>query len=148
MAKIVSIDDFVRPDAIIVHCHGCFDLVHAGHVAHLQKAKTLGDILIVSVTSDPFVNKGVDRPVYKLEDRMKILSALACVDYVIPSHANSSLDIILEVKPDYYVKGIDYIDTKVDIEREAVERLGGEVIFTNTPKQSTTDIIRRIRREN
>ena len=64
----------------IVQAHGCFDLLHLGHIRHLQAAKAAGDYLIVTVTPDEFVSKGPGRPVFPLEQRMEALRALACVD--------------------------------------------------------------------
>src|ERR1700744_836626 len=71
----------------VVHCHGCFDIVHPGHIHHLQYARSLGDVLIVSVSADTHVNKGVDRPLIPDDLRAKSLAALECVDcvYINPS---------------------------------------------------------------
>src|SRR3954447_13390293 len=66
----------------VVHCHGCFDIVHPGHIHHLQYARSLGDLLIVSVSSDSQVNKGVDRPLIPDDLRASSLAALECVDAV------------------------------------------------------------------
>src|SRR5688500_10226179 len=70
----------------VVHCHGCFDIVHPGHIAHLQFARSLGDLLIVSVSADSQVNKGADRPLIPQELRAGSLAALECVDAV---HVNA-----------------------------------------------------------
>src|SRR4051794_31592958 len=87
--KIVSLEQLLELRAsaaasgkTVVHCHGCFDIVHPGHIHHLQYAKSLGELLVVSVSADTHVNKGVDRPLIPDELRAKSLAALECVDAV------------------------------------------------------------------
>jgi len=87
--KIKSVEELVaitrelkRRGKIVVQCHGCFDLMHPGHIQHLEAAKRQGDVLLVTVTSDMFVNKGPDRPVFPEQSRMKSIAALEAVDYV------------------------------------------------------------------
>jgi len=121
----------------LVHCHGVFDLLHPGHIEHLQKAKALGDILIVTVTDDPFVNKGPGRPYFTAQLRMASLAALDCVDYVMLSTAKTAEEVITVIQPDIFAKGQEYADTandvtgKIDIEAALVRKLGGEVVFTD-----------------
>ena len=94
----------------LVFTNGCFDIVHAGHVACLQEARRMGDILIVGVNSDASVSrlKGPDRPVWPLQDRMAVLAALECVDYLIPFEDDTPLRLIERLLPDVLVKGGDY----------------------------------------
>lgn len=94
----------------VVFTNGCFDILHAGHIATLEFAKNQGDILVVGLNSDESVKrlKGERRPVNKLEDRVKVLSAMKCVDCVIPFDADTPLDLIKYVRPDVVVKGGDY----------------------------------------
>ena len=94
----------------IVQCHGTFDLVHPGHVIHFQEAKELGDILVVTVTSDKFVNKGPGRPYFNDQMRAKWLTALACVDYVVLIPHATAVEAIECVKPNFYCKGKEYQD--------------------------------------
>ena len=96
----------------IVLCHGVFDVLHFGHIRHLEAAKNYGDTLIVSLTSDKFVNKGPGRPYFKLQNRLETISALECVDYIIVSDFPDALNVIKLIKPDYYCKGIEYKSSK------------------------------------
>ena len=84
-------------------CHGVFDILHVGHVIHFEEAKK-GDILIVSITSDAFVNKGPGRPVFSDSNRAKFISSLKVVDYVVINNEQSSKNLINIIKPNFYVK--------------------------------------------
>lgn len=131
----------------VVLCHGTFDLLHIGHVKHLQKARQYGSKLIVSITADKFVNKGPDRPVFPAFLRAENLAALECVDYVTISDSRTSEKVIEVIKPDIYVKGIEYqnidgdITGNIKIEIDAVEKAGGTVVFTNELTFSSTKIL-------
>lgn len=94
----------------IVFTNGCFDIIHAGHVAYLAEAKSLGDILVVGLNSDGSVRrlKGKNRPVAKEKDRAIVLSALACVDFVVIFNSVTPIDLIKAVKPHVLVKGGDW----------------------------------------
>ncbi len=118
----------------VVHCHGCFDIVHPGHVRHLRQAKALGEILLVSVTGDSGVNKGVGRPLIPEELRAENLAALDFVDWVHIEHRPTATQLLAEVRPDIYVKGREYEfnnDPRFLAERDAVERHGGRVVFSS-----------------
>src|SRR5690242_20861419 len=80
----------------VVHCHGCFDIVHPGHIQHLQFAKSLGDILVVSVSSDSHVNKGPDRPLIPDDLRAASLAALECVDVVYINPSPTAVELLDE----------------------------------------------------
>lgn len=127
-----------------VLAHGCFDMPHLGHIRHLQEARLHGDRLVVSVTADAFVRKGAGRPVFTAEQRAETLRAFDCVDDVVISSTPDAVDVINEIKPAVYVKGIDY-DTKEDaaLDREiaAVEAHGGRFHVTRTDKWSSSRII-------
>lgn len=126
----------------LVLANGCFDLLHAGHVSHLKAARSMGDVLIVSLTLDADVNKP-GRPIYPWEERAQILRELRCVDFVVPS--SHAIDAILNVRPDIFVKGIDYKDFRFDDGvYEACRKVGAVIRFTTTPKMSTTDTLRKI----
>ena len=99
----------------IVLCHGVFDLLHIGHINYLESAKKFGDILIVSITSDKFVNKGPGRPYFSEYKRAKMLLSLKIVNYVIINDSLTAENIIKVVKPSFYAKGPDYKDNKNDI---------------------------------
>lgn len=127
-----------------VLAHGCFDLLHLGHIKHLQAARQLGDRLVVSVTGDEHVNKGVGRPHFTAEQRAAALRALACVDQVIVNPGPDATSVIAEVKPAVYVKGVDYKETDglgLAREKAAVEAVGGKLAFTDTEKISSSRLI-------
>ena len=92
----------------LVHCHGVFDLIHPGHIRHLETAKKEGDILVVTVTADRFVNKGPGRPVFNQDLRAESLAALECVDYVAVNDSATAVEPIQQLQPDVYVKGAEY----------------------------------------
>ena len=96
----------------IVHCHGVFDLFHNGHLKYLNSAKKYGDILVVSVTSDKYVNKGPGRPRFNENDRALMLSSLSVVDFVVINNGPLAVNVISKLKPDFYVKGKDYTNKK------------------------------------
>lgn len=131
----------------LVQCHGVFDLLHHGHVEHLEEAKTHGDVLIVSVTSDEYVNKGPGRPVFPIEIRAMMLAALEVVDYVVISRHPTAEHSIEIVRPHHFVKGPDYVELSADAsgnirrEADAVEKHGGAVIFTEAPTMSSSTVV-------
>ncbi len=112
----------------IIMTNGCFDVLHAGHVAYLEEAKSLGDRLIVAVNDDDSVRrlKGESRPVNALEDRMAVLAGLAAVDWVVPFTENTPERLIESVMPDTLVKGGDYRSDEI-VGAKAVLQNGGEV---------------------
>lgn len=128
-------------------CHGVFDLVHPGHIIHLQQAKQMADVLVVSVTAAEFVRKGPGRPYFNDEMRLKVLEALECVDYVMLSEGYTVDDIVESVKPDLYIKGEEYahesddVTGKITAERELVEQYGGKVAYTTGQIFSSTRLI-------
>jgi rfaE bifunctional protein nucleotidyltransferase chain/domain len=133
--------------ARIVFTNGCFDVLHRGHVRYLEQAGELGDVLVVAVNSDDSVRrlKGPDRPVNPVEDRVAVLAALSCVDYVVVFAEDSPASLIEAVRPDVHVKGGDYPPEMVP-EAPLVRRLGGEVrTLGYVPDRSTSAIIERIR---
>ena len=84
----------------VVHCHGCFDIVHPGHIQHLQFAKSLGDILVVTVSADLQVNKGINRPLIPDDLRAGSLAALECVNHVYVNADPTAVEILQQLKPD------------------------------------------------
>ena len=130
----------------IVFTNGCFDLIHKGHIALLNKARTEGDVLIVGVNDDESVKKvkGNDRPVNILEDRITVLAGLQSIDYLIAFAEESPLQLIKAVHPDVFVKGADYTERSIP-EMPLLKKLGCTVkIIPHTSDISTTDIIQRI----
>jgi D-beta-D-heptose 7-phosphate kinase/D-beta-D-heptose 1-phosphate adenosyltransferase len=136
----------------IILTNGCFDVIHAGHVAYLREAKKLGDILVVAVNSDASTRdlKGEGRPVYSQDERLEILSELACVDYLVLFDEPTAHEIIRAIKPDVYVKGGDYQPHEVaewDLLKPLVEK--GVLEFRTIAFReglSSTDVIERFTR--
>lgn len=131
----------------IVHCHGVFDLLHVGHIRYLEHAKKMGDILVVTVTQDHHVNKGPNRPAFTEHLRAESIAALDCVDYVAINQWPTAVKTIILLKPDFYVKGSDYKNSKDDItgkikdETEAIQSIGGEIRFTEDITFSASHLI-------
>ena len=98
----------------IVLCHGVFDLLHIGHINYFKSAKKLGDILVVSITNDKFVNKGPGRPAFSMENRIKFLKEISCIDFIYPSNDLTAEKIIKNLKPNFYCKGSDYSNTSTN----------------------------------
>ena len=121
---------------IWVMAHGCFDLVHPGHLRHLGYAKNKGDVLVVSITSDEFVQKGEDRPYINQELRAQNLAALEIVDFVVINNGLTPIDLIKKIKPDIFVKGVEYQGNRQDSEhltneeQQALDLHGGQLVFT------------------
>lgn len=153
--KIVLLKDIQRlkqhlEGEQIVFTNGCFDLLHAGHIFGLQTAANMGDVLIVGINTDSSVRKlkGKDRPIICLERRLEMLSALACVDYIIPFDSETPIDIISMLLPNVLVKGSDYINKEV-VGADVVKNNGGRVEFIPLVEGvSTTGIIHRILRDS
>ena len=152
--KILSLEDLASKSAElrqegkrIILCHGTFDLLHIGHIRHLQNAREKGDILITTVTGDSYVNKGPGRPVFPELLRSENLAALACVDFVAINQAPTAVNIIPMIKPNAYIKGQEYKVSSDDLtgniarEKEAVEKYGGEIIFTEDITFSSSNLL-------
>lgn len=132
----------------IVFTNGCFDLLHVGHLSSFRQAKQYGDILIVAVNSDASVKriKGDSRPIINEENRMRMVSSLKYVDYVVLMEENDPTRLISVLQPDVVVKGRDW-EGKYMPEREAIEAYGGKLQFIDLELGlSTTEIIERIQR--
>jgi rfaE bifunctional protein nucleotidyltransferase chain/domain len=141
--------DWQKERQVIVLCHGCFDIFHIGHLLYLQEAKSFGDKLIVTITPDHYVNKGPGRPVFPAHQRRAVIDALSCVDATAINLWDSALNTILSIRPDLFVKGPDYRDLEncnpnILEEKEAVESIGGKLVFTNGQLFSSTEIINKL----
>jgi len=133
----------------VVLAHGVFDLLHMGHVRHLEEAKAQGDLLIVTLTCDRYVNKGPGRPVFPELMRAEMAAALACVGFVGISNWPTAEGVLRMVRPDVYVKGREYAAEEDDItggirrEREIVESHGGRIHYTDDITFSSSSLINR-----
>ncbi len=144
-AGLDAIRDLTAPR---VFTNGCVDILHRGHVSYLEEARALGASLVVAVNTDASVrrlNKGSDRPINPLEDRMAVLAALQCVDAVIPFDDDTPLALIQALHPDILVKGGDWPVERI-VGAEQVLAKGGQVrSIPFRHDRSTTDLLNRIR---
>ncbi len=132
----------------VVFTNGCFDILHPGHIRMLEKARSLGDALVVGINSDPSVQeiKGPQRPVIPEAERAELLAALEAVDFVTVFEEATPRELIVEILPTVLVKGSDWGPDEI-VGREEVEAAGGEVV--SIPLEagySTSKLIERIRR--
>ncbi len=151
--KIISPDDIKtvneslkKENKKIVFTNGCFDILHIGHVKYLEKAKELGDILILGLNTDNSVRrlKGEDRPVNKEDDRAAVLAGLSSVDYIVKFDDDTPLNLIKSIKPDFLVKGGDYT-----IENVIGGEFAGQVVLIDFVEgYSTSRIIKKLRNSN
>jgi rfaE bifunctional protein nucleotidyltransferase chain/domain len=131
----------------IVMCHGTFDLMHTGHIRHLQRARLEGDVLVVTLTGDEFVNKGPGRPVFREDLRAETLAALSCVDFVAITYERAAMDAITRIRPNLYVKGGEYraaaddVTGNIEREQQAVEAHGGRIHFTDEITFSSSSLL-------
>jgi rfaE bifunctional protein kinase chain/domain/rfaE bifunctional protein nucleotidyltransferase chain/domain len=133
----------------VVQCHGCFDIVHPGHIRYLRMARSLGDVLVVTVSADNVVMKGYDRPYIPEDLRLDNLAELGCVDYVALSEDEWAGPVLESIQPDIYVKGREYEsknDPRFAKEKKIVEAYGGRVVLgSGDVIFSSTEIGRRKR---
>ncbi|MCP4606632.1 MAG: adenylyltransferase/cytidyltransferase family protein [Proteobacteria bacterium] len=154
--KIVTLEEMAamtrnarKRGQTIVHCHGVFDLLHIGHIRYFQQAKKMGDMLVVTITPDEYVNKGPGRPAFSEDLRVEAVAFLDVVDYVAKNRWPMADETIKLVKPHVYAKGIDYKDEDKDItggitkEREAIESIGGSLVFTDDIVFSSSSLINK-----
>ena len=140
-AKIVTLPELLarrqaarKAGRKVVQCHGCFDIVHPGHIRHLRQAKGSGDILLVTITGDESWTKRAGAPLIPQELRAENLAELDCVDWVCIEPRPTAVELLAEVQPDVYVKGREYEqnnDPRFAAERAAVEAGGGRVVFSS-----------------
>jgi phosphoheptose isomerase len=156
--SVVSIDElgalraaWAAAGRVVVWTNGCFDIVHAGHLASLTAAAALGDVLVVGINSDAAVGrlKGPGRPLVAAPERAEVLAALRAVDYVVVFDDDTPEGVLADVRPDIHTKGMDYggSDGKRVPEQAVVEAYGGRVEFLPlVPDRSTTNLVARLQR--
>lgn len=145
-ATLAQIESLRSQGKRIVFTNGCFDLVHAGHISSFQQAREFGDVLVVGVNSDDSIRriKGKKRPIVDLKNRMALLTALECVDFVIPFEEDTPQKLIEKIRPDVLVKGKDWKGQEI-AGGEFVKAQGGKVEFIDLEQGlSTTNIIKKI----
>lgn len=153
--KIVELEELARLTGelkshgkAVVHCHGCFDLMHPGHIKHFQEAKRMGDVLVVTLTPDKYVDKGPGRPVFSQQLRAESIAALECVDYVAINKWPTAEELLRLLKPAIYVKGQEFENLedrtgKVQREHEVVKEIGSEMRFTHEVVFSSTELLNK-----
>ena len=151
--KVIKFDDLVEKVRTlksngkkIVHCHGCFDLLHIGHIKYFQAAREMGDVLVVTLSPDVYVDKGPGRPVFNQDLRADAIAALECVDYVAINKWPTAEETLRMLKPDIYVKGQEFEQLedktgKIQKEYEIVKEIGAEIRFTHEIVFSSTALI-------
>ena len=137
----------LRKKKKIVLCHGVFDILHYGHIAHFNMAKKFGEILVVSITEDAFVNKGPDRPIFPSLIRAKTILSLEIVDFVIISKSPNAISVLKKIKPNFYVKDKEY-QSKDSIffknfilEKNFLKKINCRIKFTNQIKYSSSNLV-------
>ncbi len=156
-SRVIEIDELLRAlkpvrqaGREIVFTNGCFDILHAGHVRYLQRAREQGEVLVVGLNDDDSVRrlKGPERPHNNQDDRAEILASLGCVDYVVHFSEDTPHELVKAVQPDVLVKGEDYRE-KVVVGSDVVEARGGRVVLVPLlTGRSTTGLVERIRKND
>ncbi len=146
--ELAEVLELFRSDGkTIVHCHGVFDLLHIGHIRYLEQARDMGNVLVVTLTPDEFVDKGPHRPVFNESLRAEALASLNCVDYVAVNKWPTAEETLRLLKPDIYVKGAEFKNLNSDItgkigrEAEVVREVGARLAFTEDIVFSSTNLI-------
>ncbi|MFA5847266.1 MAG: adenylyltransferase/cytidyltransferase family protein [Thermodesulfovibrionales bacterium] len=132
----------------VVLCHGCFDLMHPGHIKYFQAARNMGDILVVTLTPDIYIDKGPGRPVFNQDLRAESIAALECVDYVAVNKWPTAEETLRLLRPDIYVKGQEFENLedktgKIQKEYEVLKEIGAEMRFTNEIVFSSTKLLKQ-----
>ncbi|EGJ49891.1 D-glycero-beta-D-manno-heptose 1-phosphate adenylyltransferase [Desulfocurvibacter africanus] len=145
-SEIIAVLAPLRPVSSIVFTNGCYDILHPGHVDLLQRARSMGDVLVLGLNSDESVRrlKGPTRPVNRLAERAFVLAGLECVDYIVSFDEDTPLELIKAVQPKMLIKGGDWSVENI-VGRDVVEAAGGSVhSLPLLPGYSTTGLIRRL----
>ena len=153
--KILSLEAAAQQVALcqargqtVVHCHGVFDPMHIGHIRHFAAARALGDVLIVTVTPDRFVNKGPHRPVFPEDLRAEAIASLETVDFVAINQWPMAIETIQKLRPNVFVKGSEFRSGKdltgaIALEENAVKSVGGRIEFTDDVTFSASHLVNR-----
>ena len=142
-----AVDSLKKEGKTVALCHGCFDLLHLGHIKHFEAASQAADVLVVTLTPDHLVNKGPGRPVFNQTMRAEAIAALECVRFVAINHWGTAIEMLGVVKPNFYVKGSEYKHFEADLtgnirkEVEAVRAAGGDIYFTDEITFSSSKLI-------
>ncbi len=148
--ELTDILEYHRSDnKKIVHCHGVFDLLHIGHIRHFEQARQMGDILVVTITSDQYVDKGPHRPAFTETLRAEAIASLNCVDYVAVNDSPTAEATLRLLRPHVFVKGSEFKNLDSDMtgkiakEEHVVREIGAKLAFTEDIVFSSTNLINR-----
>ena len=153
--KIFDLEDLAKKilnlksrNNMIVHCHGCFDMMHPGHIKYFQASKEMGDVLVVTITPDHFVDKGPGRPIFSQQLRAESIAALECVDYVAINKWPTAEETLRLLSPAIYVKGQEFEKLedktgKVQREFAVLKEIGAELRVTKEVVFSSTKLINK-----
>lgn len=154
--KINTIEELVQKISLlraekkkIVHCHGVFDLLHIGHIRYFEQARLMGDVLVVTVTPDCYVDKGPDRPAFNERLRAEAIASLSCIDYVAVNNWPTAEETLKLLRPDVYVKGSEFKDItsnmtgKIAREQKIIQEIGAKLAFTDDIVFSSSNLINR-----
>ena len=134
----------------IVLCHGCFDLLHIGHIRHFKEARSFGDSLVVTITPDRFVQKGPGRPAFPADLRAEAVAALSAVDHVAINRWATAVETLKLLRPSVFCKGWEFHAAgsdptgKIELERAAAAEIGVEIRFTDDLAFSSSELLRRL----
>ena len=148
----LKIETLKKEQKKIVLCHGCFDVLHFGHLRHFVEAKKKADFLAVTVTPNDFVNKGKDRPIFSEEHRIELLSGLSVIDYLSINRWPSAVKTIKLLRPTFYAKGSEYesstqtVNPLFEEEKKALREINGKMVFTYEKTSSSSSIIQKIQK--
>jgi D-glycero-beta-D-manno-heptose 1-phosphate adenylyltransferase len=143
-----KIDEWKSKGEKVVFTNGCFDIIHLGHVDYLEKARNLGDRLVLGLNTDDSVSrfKGPERPLQDQNSRARVLAAFQFIDLVVFFNEDTPLRLISELKPDILVKGSDYLAENI-VGADVVKKGGGVVKTIDfVPGYSTTKIVEKIKK--
>ena len=143
-----KLNDLKSASKKIVQCHGCFDLMHPGHIKYFQASKQMGDVLVVTVTPDVYVDKGSGRPVFNHDLRVESIAALECVDYVAINKWPTAEETLRLLRPDIYVKGQEFEKLedetgKIQQEYDVIKEIGAKLRFTHEIVFSSTELLNK-----
>jgi len=154
----IIIDNLKNQDKKIVHCHGVFDIVHFGHISHFLDAKKQGDVLIITITPDRFIQKGPGRPIFNEDIRIKHLASIECINYAALNKWDTAVETIKLLKPNFYCKGKEVLDNKdidkiktanqslsnLQAEEQALREIGGKLHLTDEITFSSSKLINEL----
>ena len=152
--KILELEDLAEKVAQIkesgkkvILCHGCFDILHFGHLRHFLEAKKTADFLAVTVTPDEFVDKGPDRPIFTTSLRVELLAGLSAIDFIAINKWDSAVKTLELIKPNFFAKGSEYeskdqtVNLNFNLEKNTLKKIGGEITFTYEETSSSSWIV-------